>query len=64
MTLLKGGGVILFLLQIITDDPAMISRKHFHPPISLQDCRNVWPEIEARCSYKIVLIKKQRGFED
>ena len=55
VTLLRGIGNFF---KIITNNPSTISRKHFwNPSISLQNRWHIWPKTEARCSFKIVLIK-------
>ena len=61
LSLMSDEGRVFFLLKMTSNDSATISRKHFWiSSISLRDSRKLWPEIEARCSYEIVLIPKKK----
>jgi len=49
------------MLKTLTNGPSTICRNQFwNSSISLRNSRRLWPKIETRCSYKIVLIKTNR----
>ena len=59
VTLLMGVGKLVFLFKMITSYPSTIIRKQFwNSSISFRDGQTFWSKIEARCSYKILLINK------